>query len=951
VVPPRPAERGGTDYSSHVQLRVLGPVCVHTDDGQTLTLPRRQERCLFGILLLEAGRTVALSRLVDLLWEDDPPLKAPQAVRTYVARIRGLLAQTPDVSLVNDRGGYRITADPDLIDVCRFRRLVQESTGQPAGVREVLLGDALALWRGPVLQHAASDQLRQRLCTDLTELHLQAQEEHLAARIDLGRHGEVLPQVAQLATDHPARERLVELHMLVLYRQGRTADALAVYQHARDRLTHDLGIDPGPALQHMQRAILRGEPVPSPDPVRTHAPAPVRPAQLPPDITHFTGRTEPMRQLDRLVATGSAAPAIATISGTAGVGKTALALHWAHQVADRFADGQLYVNLRGFDPAGRVVDPADAVRGFLDALEVPLQRIPADPDAQIALYRSLLHGKRMLVVLDNARDTAHVRPLLPGSPGCAVVVTSRNQLTGLIATGGAHPVALDLLTPDEAQQLLARRLGPDRVAAEPDATEEIVVRCARLPLALALVAAHGTTRPEAKLRVLADELRDTQQRWEALTGDDPASDVRTVFSWSYQALSPAAARLFRLLGLHPGPDITASAAASLAGVPLSEAELALAELTQANLLTEHGSGRYGMHDLLRAYAIHLADTLDAEQDRHDATARMLDHYLHSALSANVTLQPARELVPVSPPEPGVSPEQFTDQERAMAWFTAEHAVLLAAVNLTAATGFDTHGWQLAWTMCVFLDRQVHWQDWIDMMQAAVDATRRLGDRTQQARHHRNLALAYIRLRRLDEASVELERSLDLYRQIGDLVGEAYAHECLGMICSRQQRYRDALVHAKRSLDLCVAAGHILGQSSALDAVGWYHSHLGEYPQAIAASRQALSLQQEIGDRSGQAHTWDSLGYAYSGLGDHTEAIACYRRSLQLHREAGDRYNEGLTLSNLGDGHQAAGAVDKARDAWHAALVILDELDHPDATQVREKLARTGAVVSRPVVGD
>src|SRR5262249_3869064 len=419
-------------------------------------------------------------------------------------------------------------------------------------------------------------------------------------------------------------------------------------------------------------------------------------------------------------------------------GKTALAVYWAHGVTDRFPDGQLYVNLRGFDPSGSVMDPADAVRRFLDALDVPPERIPVDLDAQAALYRSQLAGRRMLVVLDNARDTAQVRPLLPGAPGCLVVVTSRNELTGLIAGDGAHPVTLDLLTDDEARQLLTQRLGADRVAAEPAAVGEIITRCAHLPLALALVATRAAIRPHAELRVLAEELRDAQQRWQLLTGDDPTTDVQAVFSWSYHALTPEAARLFRLLRLPPGPEVSAAAAASLAGLPVSAVRPVLAELTAASLLVEHTIGRYAFHDLLRAYATGLAGRLDTDQHRHAAAVRMLDHYLHTAFIANRLLEPARDPITLTSPAPGVTPQHPADHQQALDWFTVEHPVLLAAVEHAAGIGFDTHTWQLAWTLVTFLDRRGHWHDWAATGRAAVAAAHRLADRTKQAYAHRNL---------------------------------------------------------------------------------------------------------------------------------------------------------------------------------------------------------------------
>jgi tetratricopeptide (TPR) repeat protein len=628
---------------------------------------------------------------------------------------------------------------------------------------------------------------------------------------------------------------------------------------------------------------------------------------------------------------------ISAIGGTAGVGKTALAVYWAHQVASRFPDGQLYVNLRGFDPTGAVMDPAEAVRRFLDALGVSPERIPADPDAQAALYRSHLAGRRMLVVLDNARDTAQVRPLLPGAPTCLVLVTSRNQLSGLIAADGAHPITLDLLSTAEARELLAHRIGADRVAAEPDAVAEIVTRCAHLPLALTLVAARAAIRPHVRLHLLADELRDTQQRWQALTDDDPTTDVRTVFSWSHQALTPAAARLFRLLGLHPGPNIAAPAAASLAAIPIDQVRPLLAELTRASLLAEHTAGRYTFHDLLRAYATGLTHTTDTDQQRSAATHRMLDHYLRTAYTANRLLDPSRDPVTLTPPQPGVTPEHATDYQQAMAWFTAERPVLLAAVDHAAATGFDTHTWQLAWTLWTFLGRRGHWHDQAAAGRAAVAAAGRLADPTVQARAHRHLARAYTRLGRFDDAHTQLRHALDLYRQAGDQVGQAHTHQNLAYLWGRQGRPGQALDHARQSLDLSRAAGHQAGQAAALNAVGWYHAQLGDHQQALTSCQQALTLHQELDDRHGQADAWDSLGYAHHHLGHHTQAVVCYQHALDLVRELGDRYYESLAFTHLGDTHHAAGNPTAARDAWQQALTILDDLDHPDADTVRTKL--------------
>jgi tetratricopeptide (TPR) repeat protein len=665
------------------------------------------------------------------------------------------------------------------------------------------------------------------------------------------------------------------------------------------------------------------------------------PRQLPAAVAHFAGRSGELAVLTGLLrgrADVGGTVAISALGGTAGVGKTALAVYWAHQVADRFPDGQLYVSLRGFDPAGTVLDPAEAVRRFLDALGVPVERIPADADAQAALYRSELAGRRMLVVLDNARDTAQVRPLLPGAPTCLVLVTSRNQLSGLVAADAAHPITLDLFTPGEAHQLLARRLGPDRLAAEPEAVEEIITCCARLPLALAIVAARAATQSHLPLHTLASELRGAGARLDTLTTDDPATEVRAVFSWSYHALTAEAARLFRLLGLQPGPDISVAAAASLAALSLSRARALLVDLAEAHLIVEPAPGRYTLHDLLRAYATEQANATDTDHERHAATYRMLDHYLHTAHTAARLLGPHRDPLTLTPPQPGSTPEHPADHQQALAWFAAEHPVLLAAVNHAAATGFDTHTWQLAWTLTDFLNRRGHWHDWAATQQAAVTAAGQLADPAVQAGAYRLLALSYIRLGRLDDAHTQLRHAIDLCRQAGDLAGQAHTHLNLGEVRERQGRHREALDHARQALELYRATGHQRGQAMALSDLGWSHALLGEHQQALTCCQEALTLHQELDDRHGQAATWDSLGYAHHHLGQHTQAIACYQQALDLFRDLGNRYHEAATLTHLGDTHHAIGDPAAARDAWQQALAILDQLDHPDAEQVRAKLA-------------
>jgi tetratricopeptide (TPR) repeat protein len=690
----------------------------------------------------------------------------------------------------------------------------------------------------------------------------------------------------------------------------------------------------------------------------------VVPAQLPADVAGFAGRRDHLDHLDTLLSpppyatAGGFVPAdrdntrpgglgegaggapravvISAVSGTAGVGKTALAVHWAHTVAYRFPDGQLYVNLRGFDPSGQVMDPAEAIRGFLDALGVPRERIPPGLDAQAGLYRSLIADKRLLILLDNARDVEQTRPLLPATGTCLAVVTSRNPLTGLIAAHGAHPLILDVLPDDEAREVLTLRIGAERVDADPAATGHIITACARLPLALAIAAARAQ-QTRFPLAVLAAELRVAGRRLDALDAGDPTSQVRAVFSWSYTTLTPPAARLFRLLGLHPGPDIDTAAAANLAAHTEPQARRLLAELIRASLLTEHVPGRYIFHDLLRVYATELTHTLDTDQDRHTATTRLLDHYLHTAYTAALLLSPGRPPISLIPADPQVIPHLLADVRQALDWFTTERLVLLAAVEHAAATGFDAHAWQLSWTLNEFLNRRGHWHDRVTAGRTAVTAVRRLGDPAGQLVTHRLLANAYTALHRFDDAHVQLQHALAVGIQTGDHAGQGHTHLSLAQMRGRRGDHRRALDHAYQALDLFQATGDLAGKARALTGIGWYHAMLGENEQALTAAHQALTLHQNLNDRIGQAAAWDTLGYAHHRLDHHTEAVTCYQHALTLSRDHGDRYRELEALTHLGDTHHTTGDTPAARDAWQQALSILDDLQHPDADAVRTRL--------------
>ncbi|QUQ66270.1 SARP family transcriptional regulator [Kutzneria sp. CA-103260] len=661
------------------------------------------------------------------------------------------------------------------------------------------------------------------------------------------------------------------------------------------------------------------------------------PRQLPCAVAGFTGRASQLKELTGLLdRTGTVV--ISTINGTAGVGKTALAVHWSHQVADRFPDGQLYVNLRGFDPGGQPVQPAEAIRGFLDALGVPAQRIPAGLAEQAALYRSQLADRRVLVVLDNARDTGQVRPLLPGSAQCLTVVTSRDHLGGLIVSEGARPIPLDLMTTAEAYDLLAGRLGPERLAAEPQAVDDLIELSVHLPLALSIVAARATLTPTLSLTELARQLRDVRDRLHALDIGDTSVDLGAVFSWSYRTLSAAAARMFRLLSLHPGPVISVAAAASLVGTDRDEARAALSELTRAQLLTEPSAGRFAYHDLLRAYSATKARQDENEQSRRAALHRMLDHYLHTAHAAMVLLNPPNDRLPLNDPQPGAVVEELADDEQAWQWFRAENPVFPAAVERAAGAGFDTHAWRIAWSVANFCIRAGHWAQMVDTQLVAIDAAERAGEPHGQARSLRELARAHIRLGRHAEAQDVLHRAIELDEPLGDLVGQARSYNNLGIVSYALGDNPEALAHGEAAYALFRAAGHQAGQAEALNAVGWMQTELGRHGEALRSCTHALELHRAVGSKHGEADTWDSLGLAHHNLGEHRRAVDCYRNALDLYEKLGSRHPQADTLIRLGDTHQDAGDSHAAHQAWRRALPILDDLHHPDADALRARLA-------------
>ncbi|MFD3825799.1 BTAD domain-containing putative transcriptional regulator [Streptomyces sp. NPDC058625] len=712
---------------------------------------------------------------------------------------------------------------------------------------------------------------------------------------------------------------------------GRAAEGTAT----GGRTANEPALDDGPAGRPADRAD-HSDPHGLPE-------GTARPAQLPADLPTFAGRHAQLDRIRTLLPEDGRPPAtvvISAIGGMGGIGKSALAVHWAHRVADRFPGGQLYINLRGFDPTGSAVTPEDAVRIFLDALGVPPMRIPAGLDAQVALYRSLLARRRVLILLDNARDTEQVRPLLPGTPGCLVIVTSRNRLTGLVAAEGAHPLTLDQLTPAEAYDLLARRLGTDRLAAEPKAADEIIARCGRLPLALAIVAAHACAHPAFPLSAIADEVSDSHGSLDAFAGGDGiATDVRAVFSWSYKALSAPAARLFRLLGLHSGPDISAPAAADLAGLPPREARGLLAELTRAHLLTEHFPGRYTLHDLLRVYAAEQVRVEETPKERNLAVERLLAWYLYTADAAYPHITPRRRRMPLEPLPEACRPLEFTTQEQALAWCETERSNLVAAVHQAAASGQPGTAWRLPAVLWGFFYLRSHTHDWLDTARTGLTAARDAQDRVGEAQGLADTAAALRTSGSLDEAIEHLHLALALFQELGDRAGRSSVIGNLGDSYLQAGRLGKAVEYSRRSLALDRAEGSAWGEGISLCNLGDAYQRLGRYDDALGCLEQALVVLRASGNRWVEGIALDILGTVHRRLGRYDESVEYYDQALTTHRDIGNRWGEGHTLGNLGEARLDTEEPEAARTSWRQALAIFVEVGHPDAEKVREWLAR------------
>jgi DNA-binding SARP family transcriptional activator/tetratricopeptide (TPR) repeat protein len=918
-----------------VRFQALGTLEIWTGEGWA-SIGAPKWRSLLAALLIDAGHVVPTERLITAIWGDKPPAGATNLVSVYALRLRKMLGDQHAEILRTRDPGYFLAVEPGDVDALRFGALVSE--GRQALVRQQperaaeLLAEALNLWRGrPYLDVPPSAHVDAEV-DRLEAARLDAVELSMQAEIGCGRHAEVTPDLLRLTVDHPLREGLWGLLMRALDAAGRHAEALAAYAKAREVIADELGVDPGEALQLLYGQILTEEPS---HPSTASEP----PMQLPADISDFTGRGEDVDRLCELLPSGAddGAVKIAVVAGAGGLGKTTLAVRAAHRLRPRFPDGQLYMDLLGASP--QPLAPADALARFLRDLGVDATQIPGSEEERAALLRTRLTGRHMLLLLDNARDAAQVRPLLPGSASCAVLITTRKRMPDLTVS---CLVDLDVLGNMDARVLFTSIVGAQRVEAAAKATDEVLTACAGLPLAIRIAGARLAARPNWSVSTLAGKLHDEKRRLDVLRVGDLA--VRASFEVSYASLPPSLAsggidqaRAFRLLGLWPGSTIRLPGIAALFGQPDDDAAEAVEGLVDAHLLESPAEDVYRFHDLLRVYAAERCQD-EPEQARQDAIRRILAWYLHTAKAAAGIISPNYAPVPVGAAEASIQPLAFASLEEALGWSESEHTGLVAATRLAAANGLHDTAWRMAAAAMSSFYRRSHWVDWVATHEIGLNSAQRLGDRQAEAWMLQNLGMAYGAQNRT-EAVDYFERALAIYRQIGDSRGEVRAAKNAAHAYLQQGRFDEALEAARNSLGIERQAGYRFGEGVALSILGAALRGLDRLDDSVDRFQQALAIYRELGDKQGEADALSELGAGYLSLARVDEAIEALRKSLAIWYSIGDRQGQATTLRVLGSAWRSAGKPDEAHRCLVEALQIFEELgDHTQAAEIRSELA-------------
>lgn len=940
-------------HGGRVEFALLGPLVVRR--GETvIRVPTGKQRVLLAALLLAADQVLTIDELIDTMWDGRPPTSARITLQGHIKRLRRTLGDHTGSLIVTRPGGYTITTTGHELDITRFNELLAEGRQHAQQDRWQSVADtmhaALALWCGQPLLDVASQTLTQATLPRLTEMRLQAWGWRIEADLRLGLHERLIGELAELTTEYPLQERFHSQLMTALYRSGRQADALAAYHRLRQLLADELGVDPDPQSQQLFHQILVADPallpagpvvasaIPSP-----HPPAPprmVRPAQLPADLTDFVGRESQTKHLADLLtdpgANGRRPLPVAAITGVGGIGKTSLAVRVAHRIADDFPDGQLYADLRGTGAQPQAA--GDVLARFLRDLGVPDAAVPVDEEEQVVRYRSLLAGRRVLVLLDDARDTAQIRPLIPGAAGCAVLLTSRNRLSG---PDGATVVDLDPLDTTEAGALFTGIVGPDRTTAEPGATTTVLAACDGFPLAIRIAATRLATRRGWNVRALADRLTDERDRLRELNVADLA--IRVTFQTSYHALPTVAAphgtdpaRAFRLLGLAPGPSVSLPAAAVLFDTSVSHAEQALETLVDAHLLTSPEPGRYRFHDLLRVYAAERADVEEPEQIRTAAIHRLLTWYLDNAAAADQVLIPGPRRNAVDEGTPGL---RFADYQEALRWFDIERDTLLAATSLAAETGEHDLAGRFAVRLRPFLGWRCHWDDVITVARIGLASARARGDRLGEADALNAMSTGFFHRNECQPAQDALHEALPIFRELGDLPGELAATSNLGSAYLWSGDVDSAAELMERAVAIARDPVNRPYEARALANLGYVCNELGQHERALACCERALTIASGADDPFYQGLACLVLGRAHRGLGRHTEAVEHLRRALELTEQVGAHELHGLALMYLGDVEDDLGHAQNAIRTWQQAHRVLDRGSHAFASQAADRLAR------------
>ncbi len=905
-----------------MEIRLLGPVEV-IRDGEPVARLTGRPRTLLAVLALAAPEPVTMDAIGRRVWGADPPENLRPSVQSLVFRLRRLLGPEVDIECIGSSYALRIARGQ--VDASRFGQLIDAAgrSDDPGEQRERLTA-ALALWRGEPFDGVDSEWLDQLQAPRLTETYLSAVERRLDLDLAAGKHEQALPELRELAAAHPLRESLWLRLLTVLAKCGRPADALTQYEELRRRLADELGTDPDEQLRALHAQLLAA--------TQSRPLAPERsamtPRQLPPAPGAFTGRAATLAELDHLSSAPRApgAPAIIAVHGPGGVGKTALALHWAHRAADRFPDGQLYLNLQGYGP-DRPLDPDTALDLLLRGLGLSGAQIPDGRQTRAALLRSVLAGREVLVVLDNARDADQVRPLIPGSAGL-VLVTSRSQLRSLAAREGAHRVPLEPFSADDAAAYLTRILAAHDVRYDTAELAELTRLCGHLPLALAIAAERLTREPAGSVRALSTELEQHPDRLALLdVGEDADGALRAVFGWSYDVLDAQPARAFRLLGLHPGPNTSLEAVSALLAVPPAETRQSLGQLVGAHLLEQPGD-RYQLHDLLAEYSVRLVQEVEDTAESTAAQTRLLDWYAHSALNGKVALEKSEPLLDFGRPVAGVEPMVFDTARQAVDWFTDERQGLVAAVRTAVAQGHDRAAYRLAHALWPYLMYLRALDDLFEIQCLALDAARRTGDGDAEAVTTHAVGRAYLFRSDLDRACKHLDEALRLFELLGDDHGRGSALTDLGRLYRRWGDTDAAIRHHRAAIDVLEPLNDPVEVARNHENIADTYILAGRHHEAAEAARQALTLHRIAGERRAEAFTLDTLATALLGLGDHDEAGRIASQALDLSRDLEDRWSEVCALNSLGRALSARGNLADAHHHWQLALDVLDETGMP-----------------------